>query len=108
VRCVQHDKGCGWQGPLGTEMRELKAHDAACPFKEAACLACNNKCSETCRITIETARTVSGLDIAAGMSVLSPSLSHSSRRVHLQAANLFSDVSLLRLFLHFHFCLQDG
>ena len=44
VRCVQHDKGCGWQGQLGTEMRELKAHDDACQFKEAICLDCSNKC----------------------------------------------------------------
>ena len=45
VRCVQHDKGCGWQGQLGTEMRELKAHDAVCPFKTATCPLCDKVCS---------------------------------------------------------------
>ena len=40
VRCLQHDKGCGWQGPLGTEMRELKAHDAECAVKQAMCRLC--------------------------------------------------------------------
>ena len=37
VRCVQHDKGCEWQGQLGTDWRNLKAHDSVCPFKPVTC-----------------------------------------------------------------------
>jgi len=45
VRCLQHDKGCGWQGQLGTDWRNLKAHDAVCPFKPATCPLCDKVCT---------------------------------------------------------------
>ena len=45
VRCVQHVKGCQWQGQLGTDWRNLKAHDAVCPFKPATCPLCDKVCT---------------------------------------------------------------
>ena len=41
VRCVQHDKGCGWQVQLGVEARNLLAHNAVCTFKAVSCPLCN-------------------------------------------------------------------
>ena len=45
VRCLQHEKGCGWQGPLGTDSRNLKLHDAECAVKQAMCRLCDKVCT---------------------------------------------------------------
>jgi len=40
VKCCQHDDGCDWTGELGADGRNLKAHDAICPFKLVSCALC--------------------------------------------------------------------
>ena len=45
MRCVQYQKGCDWQGQMGLDGRNLKAHDAVCPFKPATCPLCDKVCT---------------------------------------------------------------
>jgi hypothetical protein len=40
VKCLQHELGCAWTDLLGTDGRNLKKHDAACPFKAVKCSLC--------------------------------------------------------------------